>query len=689
MKIGGKGKAVPLSRRQPPPPSPRSLISLPAASTTKTTTTSPSKLSGIVFEDGSEDDDDDDMLEMEAGKSGWVRDIDSGDEGDHEDDHGTLHQFGDEDDDESDPDDPDYVQGRAEEGEDDAVPQPRRPRPPQGIFREFEWSPCNEFQPELHDFTVAQSGLSAAWPCDETSTEADYFQAFVDNGIMGVIVEETNRYFEWVRARTDVISPRSRFTAWQDTHLEEMLVFLALFMLMPLSKKHLLRDYWKKDSLLPTPVFGKFLARDRFLMLLSFLHFTDNDTPNRSDPVWKLRPILTRLTDNFRKYFYPFRKVVIDESLMLFKGRLAFKQYIPSKRHRFGVKLFVLCDCETGFILDTIVYSASDVDVQQSGRGDPLGLSGNIVKKMLEPYLGRGHTLYTDNWYTSPSLCNYLHQQKTGSCGTVKANRKFMPRFPVEENEDLPHPSESDTPDTDDEEKLLAHLRRKARRMKNPKTINRQESGKVLAVKWTDRRDVHLLSTVHQGKMVDTGATHYKTKKKIQKPDIVTDYTDNMRLVDKADCMLSGTECVRQSTKWYQKLFFHLVDLAMLNAFNAWLCATTDPEKPKMMFRQFIHNVCFQLLERYGSVSAVATGRGRRAVARPDRIQQAEYISRHHLWHTPETHGGSRKREQRRCAYCAKKVPPKVSRVVTMCPGCDVGLCFGECFVKWHTVKNL
>lgn len=55
------------------------------------------------------------------------------------------------------------------------------------------------------------------------------------------------------------------------------------------------------------------------------------------------------ILESFKKCVYPFQKVVIDESLILFKGRLAFKQYIPSKHHCFGMKVFVLCDCETGY----------------------------------------------------------------------------------------------------------------------------------------------------------------------------------------------------------------------------------------------------------------------------------------------------------------------------------------------------
>ena len=92
---------------------------------------------------------------------------------------------------------------------------------------------------------------------------------------------------------------------------------------------------------------------------------------------------------------------MIDESLIiLFKGRLVWKQYIPSKRHRFGIKIFVLCDCETGLILEPIVYTG-----------------------------GEGHLLFTDDWYTSPQFCDYIHTHQTSSCGTVRKNRKQIPKY--------------------------------------------------------------------------------------------------------------------------------------------------------------------------------------------------------------------------------------------------------------------
>ncbi|XP_069191501.1 piggyBac transposable element-derived protein 4-like [Procambarus clarkii] len=130
----------------------------------------------------------------------------------------------------------------------------------------------------------------------------------------------------------------------------------------------------------------------------------------------------------FCDYFVPGQNMVIDESLVLFKRRLAFKQYIPSKRHCFGLKFFVLYDCETGIVMDMILYFGTDVDIPAQ---DPHGFSGCVVKTLMEPLLNKGHILFTDNYYTSPLLTRYLLPHNTGVCVTVMAHRKEMPVFGI------------------------------------------------------------------------------------------------------------------------------------------------------------------------------------------------------------------------------------------------------------------
>ncbi|EFN71302.1 PiggyBac transposable element-derived protein 4, partial [Camponotus floridanus] len=54
---------------------------------------------------------------------------------------------------------------------------------------------------------------------------------------------------------------------------------------------------------------------------------------------------------NVKLYIHSERNICIDESLLLWKERLSWKQYILSKRNRFGIKFFALCKNKTGYIL--------------------------------------------------------------------------------------------------------------------------------------------------------------------------------------------------------------------------------------------------------------------------------------------------------------------------------------------------
>ena len=90
---------------------------------------------------------------------------------------------------------------------------------------------------------------------------------------------------------------------------------------------------------------------------------------------------------------------------MLYKGRLKFKQYIPSKHNRFGVKTYVLYDCTTGFVLDFIIYVGEGTAIVHEKN---LGASGSIVWALMNSYLDRGHILYVNKWYSSLILFQQL-----------------------------------------------------------------------------------------------------------------------------------------------------------------------------------------------------------------------------------------------------------------------------------------
>jgi hypothetical protein len=72
-------------------------------------------------------------------------------------------------------------------------------------------------------------------------------------------------------------------------------------------------------------------------------------------------------------YIYIYTKTVaipnlyIDESILPFKGRLAFKlsatPHPTHKKHHCSIKLFVLCDAGSGYLLDFIINSGKGTEL--------------------------------------------------------------------------------------------------------------------------------------------------------------------------------------------------------------------------------------------------------------------------------------------------------------------------------------
>ena len=73
---------------------------------------------------------------------------------------------------------------------------------------------------------------------------------------------------------------------------------------------------------------------------------------------------------------YPFQDICIDESKMVWKGRLGFKQYIPSKRHCFGVKFFMVVDVKTRYLMDFIIFTGSGSGIKSM---ENMGKGGTVV----------------------------------------------------------------------------------------------------------------------------------------------------------------------------------------------------------------------------------------------------------------------------------------------------------------------
>ena len=162
-----------------------------------------------------------------------------------------------------------------------------------------------------------------------------------------------------------------------------------------------------------------------------------------------------------------------------------------------------------------------------------LGATEKLVVYMMLPLLGKGYSLYVDNFYTSVRLFRYLHNNSTNATGTTRSNR---------------------VPD----------------RVKNAR-LNKGESKPykcqpLMLVKFVDKKDVYLMTTEHP-----PGTQRVRVRGRLDvylnKPNRVIAYNKNMGAVDKMDQLIQPYSAPRRAMKWYRKLAIHLIQVALLNAY--------------------------------------------------------------------------------------------------------------------------
>lgn len=464
-----------------------------------------------------------------------------------------------------------------------------------------------------------------------------FFEKFFDDALINNLVTETNRYMD-------------QHIRGEPTHTSsnEMRVFLTLTILQSIVKKPAYRHYWTKNPLLSTPIFPQCMTGKRFEVLKQFLHFSNNeefDADTHPAPkLNKIWPIYENLVTKFQNLCTPEQKVTIDESLLLYKGRLGWIQYIPLKRARFGIKTYLLCESKSGYIWNFIIYTGKNTLLDREFQHLPV--SSQVVMTLMRPLLNKGYCLTMDNFYNSPQLADLLISKQTDVYGTLRATRKEVPK----------------------------ELKNKKL---NKGEIIAYQRGKVTVLKWKDKKDVALISTVHS---MATQEVVVKGER-IQRPTLVIDYNDTMGGVDRVDQHLSDYVIPRKrGKKYYKKIFFHLLDFALWNSFI--LYQKTGGRKSALDYRM---DLVKQMLEKYLEGPVKVTGR-------PSIIPPPMRLSaRHFPDFIPPTE--RKANPTRQCVICCRKRDERGKRVRKetryQCPDCDVPLCVVPCFKTYHTSASI
>lgn len=395
----------------------------------------------------------------------------------------------------------------------------------------------------------------------------DYFEAFIDNEIIDLMVDQTNLYATQVLCSGEDIPAYSTLRNWNPTSRDEIKHFIGLLAYMGLVRMPTLRHYWSRKPMFHNDFVAKVMPRNRFETLLQLWHFSNNDACPPNDRLFKVQPLLDLIVQKFQGIYTPLQDFCIDESLIPFRGRLVFKQYIPQKTHKYGVKMFKLCSSD-GYTWAMKLYCGKERDAKAS-------VPTNVVMTLAEKLLNQGRTVFTDNYYTSLDLANKLLDKQTHLVGTLRKNRRGNPKEVI------------------------------AKKLKRGEIIARENKRGITVLKWRDKRDVLLLSTKHSDEMTEVAIN----RERKQKPQAVMEYNKGKSSVDLSDQMASYNSALRRSIKWYRKIAIEIIlGTTIVNAHFLY----KKINQSNITITEFRSQICEKLLEKCEKEVVVDESQGKK-----------------------------------------------------------------------------
>lgn len=368
---------------------------------------------------------------------------------------------------------------------------------------------------------LGNPGLRVAHP---GNNPYDFFEMLFTDELLNHIVEQTNLFAD------KSTREKSRIVEWKILTVAELKIFLGIWFQMGNIRMNRLQDYWKKDELFAVPGLQKYMGRNRFMGIMRCLHFSPNpvneDDAGYGDRLQKIRFLQDYLNNRMEEIYYPGKQLSLDESMLLWRGRLQFRQFMKGKKHKYGMKLYLLAQ-PNGMILRCNIYSGAQGELGGKGHAE------KVVKSLMKGFENKGHSLYMDNYYNSVSLSQQLIQSKTYVTGTLRKGRK-------------------DTPQAVSTSKL-----------KKGEVVTKYCKG-VAVGKWRDKRDVLFLSTEFEEEMIEV---RRKRGEVVVKPKAIAKYNEFMSGIDRQDQMLSYYACERKTLRWYKKLAIHLMSIMFLNSY--------------------------------------------------------------------------------------------------------------------------
>ncbi|XP_031328259.1 piggyBac transposable element-derived protein 4-like [Photinus pyralis] len=486
-----------------------------------------------------------------------------------------------------------------------------------------------------HNIQKLPSGLTQYSSKFTSIKEA--FDLFFSEDVINIILRETNRKAEFVYSKKN--------KAFVPIVKEEMDAFLGLLINFGAvhGNKEPVYVLWSQDPVLCRPIVSASLSRNRFQQIMSFLRFDNFETREERKTVDKLAPIrdiFDIFVSNCKKSFNPNGHLCVDEQLVPFRGKAPFRVYMKSKPDKYGIKIWALADCETAYTVNMQVYLGKIGNKPEKGQGQ------RVVLDMVS-HLGQGYGITTDNFFTSIELADKLLQRNLTLCGTLRRNKPYIP------SELLP-----------------------ARYKKDFSSMFAFMKDKTL-VSYVPKRNsaVVLLSTEHRDDKISGADNDYK-------PDIILHYNKTKGAVDTTDKLAKEYTTQRKTNRWPMAIFFHLLDIAAINAYKLWIHANPEWKKGRLdKRRMFLLELGHQLVRnniicRYNKDRSLHEKIKQNMVTvlpelKTDKENREQVPNQKKSGRCHICPRNADKKSRKHCVQCSKFVCAEHSNITTICNSCN------------------
>lgn len=250
------------------------------------------------------------------------------------------------------------------------------------------------------------------------SDELSAFQLLMPNNIEQIILKNTN--LEGLRVYKE---------NWKTLDIVELEAFIGLMILAGVFKSNneSIENLWNEQN--GRHIFRATMSLKRFKVISRIIRFDDRSTRASrrcTDKFAPIRELWTKWLDILPNLYNPGENVTIDEQLVGFRGRCPFRQYMPNKPAKYGIKFWVLCDSESTYVWNVQPYIG-----KEAGAAPERKQGLRVVLDLCTTQL-KGRNVTFDNFFTSYELGQMLLKRNMTMIGTIRKNKPSIPPILLE-----------------------------------------------------------------------------------------------------------------------------------------------------------------------------------------------------------------------------------------------------------------